>query len=153
MANWQYLLLGLGIGLFIALVVWIVMAFKKRSIKKSSESELAKYKEMLTQRMELESEGMNKLKKENESLKSANENLRVSLQTMSQKPGKREVARLQVYQTAVDRLTINSPGFGPAWQAALKESEEEFSKTLSGTIPFLRKYVPNKTDAQLIEED
>ncbi len=153
MANWQYLLLGLSIGLFVALVLWVVMAIKRRAIKKASELEILKYKNMLSQRMELESEGMEKLRKENESLKSANENLRISLQTMSQKPGKREIARLQVYQTAVDRLTINSPGFGPAWQAALKESEEEFSKTLSGTIPFLRKFIPNKTDAQLIEED
>lgn len=153
MANWQYLLLGLSIGLFVALVLWVVMAIKRRAIKKASELEILKYKNMLSQRMELESEGMEKLRKENESLKSANDNLRISLQTMSQKPGKREIARLQVYQTAVDRLTINSPGFGPAWQAALKESEEEFSKTLSGTIPFLRKFIPNKTDAQLIEED
>ena len=153
MANWQYLLLGLSIGLFVALVLWVVMAIKRRAIKKASELEILKYKNMLSQRMELESEGMEKLRKENESLKSANENLRISLQTMSQKPGKREIARLQVYQTAVDRLTINSPGFGPAWQAALKESEEEFSKTLSGAIPFLRKFIPNKTDAQLIEED
>ena len=153
MANWQFLLLGLGIGLLVAAVLWVVMTFKRISAQKKSDSEIAKYKEMLAQRMELESEGMAKLKKENEELRSANENFRVSLQTMSQKPGKREIARLQVYQTAVDRLTINSPGFGPAWQAALKESEDEFSKTLSGTIPFLRKFIPNKTDAQLIEED
>ena len=153
MANWKYLLLGLGIGLAVAFVLWVVMSFKRRAIKKSAEIEIAKYKEMLAQRMELESDGMNKIRKENEELRSANENLRTALQTMSQKPGKGEVARLQVYRTAVDRLTINSPGFGPAWQAALKESEEEFSKTLSGTIPFLRRFVPNKTDAQLIEED
>jgi hypothetical protein len=119
MANWQFLLLGLGIGLLVAAVLWVVMTFKRMSAQKKSDSEIAKYKEMLAQRMELESEGMAKLKKENEELRSANENFRVSLQTMSQKPGKREIARLQVYQTAVDRLTINSPGFGPAWQAAL----------------------------------
>ena len=153
MANFKYLLLGFVIGIFIAFVVWVVMAFKRRSIKKNAEAEIKKYKDMLSQRMELESDGMSKLRAENESLKSANENLRISVQTLSQKPGKREIARLQVYQTAVDRLTINSPGFGPAWQAALKESEEEFSKTLSGSVPFIRKFIPNKTDAQLIEED
>ena len=153
MANLKYLLLGLVIGLFIAFAVWVVMAIKRRALKKSAEAEIKKYKDMLSQRMELESEGMSKLRAENESLKSANENLRVSIQTLSQKPGKREISRLQVYQTAVDRLTINSPGFGPAWQAALKESEEEFSKTLAGTVAFLRKFIPNKTDAQLIEED
>ena len=31
MANWQYLLLGLSIGLFVALVLWVVMAIKRRA--------------------------------------------------------------------------------------------------------------------------
>ena len=108
---------------------------------------------MLTSRMEIESEGVEKLKRSNEELKTQNENLRISLQTMSQKPGRKEIERLQVYQKAVDRLTINSPGFGPAWQAALKESEEEFSKTYSGVLPFIRRVIPGKTNAQLMDID
>lgn len=152
MENWQYFFIGLGIGLFVAAAIWLVMVIKRQNIKKAGEAEIAKYKDMLTQRMELETEGLNKLKKENEELKTLNENLRISLSTMSQKPGRRELSRLQVYQTAIDRLTINSPGFGPAWQASLKESEEEFAKTLTGTVPFLRKFIPGKTDAQLIED-
>ena len=103
--------------------------------------------------MEIESEGIEKLKKNNEELKTQNENLRISLQTMSQKPGRKEMERLQVYQKAVDRLTINSPGFGPAWQAALKESEEEFSKTYSGVLPFIRRVIPGKTNAQLMDSE
>jgi hypothetical protein len=55
----------------------------------------------------------------------------------------------------VDRLTINSPGFGAAWQAALKESEAEFEKTYVGTQSFIKRLIPAKTDANVlqIEED
>ena len=153
MTSWHDFLIGLLIGLGVAAIVWIIYIFKVRSTRKKGESEVKKYKEMLTSRMEIESEGVEKLKKSNEELKSQNENLRISLQTMSQKPGRKEIERLQVYQKAVDRLTINSPGFGPAWQAALKESEEEFSKTYSGVLPFIRRVIPGKTNAQLMEAE
>ena len=93
-----------------------------------------------------------RLKSENEKLKKENENLRISIQTYSQKPGRKELQRLQVYQTAVDRLIINSPGFGAAWQAALKDSEIEFEKTYIGVQPFIKKLIPMKTDAAVIKE-
>lgn len=148
----QNVLYGLAGGLAVALIVFIVMVIKLKSSKSASDKENAKFKEMLTNRMELESEGIAKLKNENEALKKQNENLRISLQTYSQKPGRKELQRLTVYQTAADRLTINSPGFGAAWQAALKESEEEFEKTYVGIQPFIRKLIPIKTDATMIKE-
>ena len=153
MTSWHDFFIGLAIGLGVAAIVWIIYLFKVRSTRIKEEVEVRKYKDMLTSRMEIESEGVEKLKRSNEELKTQNENLRISLQTMSQKPGRKEIERLQVYQKAVDRLTINSPGFGPAWQAALKESEEEFSKTYSGVLPFIRRVIPGKTNAQLMDID
>lgn len=147
-------LTGLIVGLAVAVVLAIVLAARNASAKKASKDEIARLKKMLTDRMELESEGLTKLKSENEELKKQNENLRVSLQTMSQKPGRKEMQRLEVYQTAAERLTMNSPGFGPVWQAALKDSEEEFKKTFLGLNPFLRKHVSIKSnDVELISDD
>ncbi len=153
MTSWKDFFIGLGSGCIVALIVWFVYIMKLHLAKKKGESDIKKLKEMLTSRMEIESDGITKLKNENEELKRFNENLRVSLQTMSQKPGRKEIERLQVYQKAVDRLTINSPGFGAAWQAALKESEEEFSRTYSGVIPFIRRVIPGKTNAQLMDAE
>ena len=153
METWKWILLIFASGLGCGLIVYIVMAIKRRAVKNATMAEVTKYKNMLSDRMELESEGLNKLKKENEELKKQNENLRSSITILSQKPGRRELQRLQTYQTAVDRLTINSPGFGPAWQAALQESEAEMQKMLTGVIPFLRKHIPSKTDAQLLDDD
>ncbi len=153
MTSWKDFFIGLASGCVVALIIWLVYITKLHLAKKKGESDVKKLKDMLTSRMEIESDGITKLKNENEELKRFNENLRVSLQTMSQKPGRKEIERLQVYQKAVDRLTINSPGFGAAWQAALKESEEEFSKTYSGVIPFIRRVIPGRTNAQLMDAE
>ena len=146
-------LIGLGIGLAIALIVYIWQKIARSDADKKNKAEIARLKGMLADRMDIESEGLNKLKAENEELKKANENLRITNANLMQKPGRAEVARLQVYQQAVDRLVINSPGFGAAWQSALKESEDEFSKTLSGSTPFWKKVIPGKTNAKLIESN
>lgn len=144
--------IGLGVGLVLLLVVWLIYVIRLRLEKRRGEKNVENTKEMLSSRMELESSGLDALKKENEKLKKENENMRITIQTLSQKPGRKEVERLQVYQKAVDRLTINSPGFGPAWQASLKESEEEFEKTYSGISAFIKKVIPGKTDAELLDD-
>ena len=149
----QYFLYGLGVGLIIAIAILIGYTSRLSRVRKEARAESEKYKKMLTDRMELENEGIAKLKAENEELKRLNENLRVSLVTVSQKPGRKEMQKLQIYQKAVDRLTLNSPGFAPVWQAAIKESEDEFAKTFSGFMPFIKKVIPARSDAQLLEGD
>ena len=145
-------LIGFAIGLIIALAVFIYYVVKRANDQRAHAKEVARLKNMLSDRMDIESEGLRTLKEENAELKKQNENLRITLNTLSQKPGRKEVNRLQVYQLAVDRLTINSPGFGPAWQAALKESEEEFQKNLTGATAFIKRLIPIKTDAAVLPE-
>ena len=143
--------IGLGIGLAVALVVLIIMAIKRSGERTAAAKEMDRLKMLLADRMDLESDGLTKIRQENEDLKKQNENLRITVNTYSQKPGRKEIARLNVYQTAVDRLTINSPGFGAAWQAALKESEEEFEKSYVGTQSFIKRLIPAKTDANVLQ--
>ncbi len=147
------ILIGLGIGLVIALFVYIWQKVGKSDIEKRSKEEIAKLKGLLADRMDIESEGVTKLRKENEELKKLNENLRITNASLAQKPGRAEVQRLHIYQRAVDRLVINSPGFGAAWQSALKESEEEFANIYNGTQAFWKKVLPGKTNAKLISGD
>ena len=142
---------GILIGLAVAAVIATVLSSRLSRVRKEKESEVQKYKTMLTDRMELEAEGLKKVKEENEELKRINENLRVSLMALRDKPGRKELQRLQVMQKAADRLTLNSPGFGPVWQAALKESEDEFQKVYSGFMPFIKRHIPRPTDAALID--
>jgi len=147
----EQILIGIAIGVTPMIIILIVQLVKSRQKENMHMQEIRKLKTMVTDRMDLESDGLSKLKEEIADLKSQNENLRISLRTYSQKPGRREVSRLQVYQQAADRLTINSPGFGAAWQAALKESEEEFEKTFYGVQPFIKKVIPLKSsDAKVV---
>jgi ribosomal protein L29 len=147
----ENIIIGVAIGFTPMLVILIVQSAKHAAKVKEHRQEIARLKSMLTDRMDLESEGLTKLKEEVAELKMQNENLRISLRTYSQKPGRKEIARLQVYQQAADRLTINSPGFGAAWQAALKESEDEFEKTFYGVQPFIRRVIPLKnSDANVV---
>ena len=143
-------LIGLGAGLIIAIIVYLWQKISRNDLEKKYKAEIARLKNLLADRMDIESEGVTKLRKENEELKKANENLRITNANLSQKPGRAEVQRLHIYQQAVDRLTINSPGFGAAWQSALKESEDEFAKTYTGTQAFWKKILPGKTNAKLI---
>lgn len=144
---------GLLAGLVVTIIVAIYLSAKRARQVKALKKEVEKYKNMVTDRMDLESEGLNKLKAQVEDLKKQNENLRITVNTLSQKPGRRELDKLQIYQTAVDRLTINSPGFGAAWQSALRESEEDFKKMYVGTLPLIRKVIPGASSAKLITED
>ena len=141
----QNFLIGLCIGVALAIVLVVAQSINAHKKMKALMAEKDKLKQMITDRIDLESEGLAKLKKENEELKKQNENLRVTVSTYSQKPGRKEVARLQVYQLAVDRLTLNSPGFGAAWQ---------FQKTYIGVQPFLKKIIPfAKSEAEVISID
>lgn len=146
-------LIGLGVGLVIALIVYIWQKIARGDADKKNMAEITRLKGMLADRMDIESEGLNKLKSENDELKKANENLRITNANLANKPGRAEVQRLHIYQQAVDRLIINSPGFGAAWQSALKESEEEFAKTYTGTQAFWKKVLPGKTNAKLISQE
>jgi MFS superfamily sulfate permease-like transporter len=146
----QNFLIGLAVGVVLAIVLVVTMSVKRHKEILATTKENERLKRMLTDRMDLESDGVAKLKSENEELRKQNENLRITLGTYSQKPGRKEVSRLHVYQLAVDRLTINSPGFGAAWQAALKESEDEFQKTYVGVQPFIKRLIPIKTDAAVL---
>jgi len=147
----ENIIIGVAIGFIPMLVVLIIQYSKHATKAKEHKQEIARLRSMLTDRMDLESDGLSKLKGEIADLKVQNENLRISLRTYAQKPGRKEVSRLHVYQQAADRLTINSPGFGAAWQAALKESEDEFEKTFYGIQPFIRRVIPLKSsDANVV---
>ncbi|MHC1692209.1 MAG: hypothetical protein AB9828_04200 [Sphaerochaetaceae bacterium] len=147
----QNFIIGAAVGLVPMLVILIIQYYKHSNKIREHKQETTRLRAMLTDRMDLEADGVSKLKDENTELKQQNENLRISLRTFAQKPGRKEIARLHVYQLAADRLTINSPGFGAAWQAALKDSEAEFEKTYFGIQPFIRRVIPLKSsDANVV---
>lgn len=63
------LLIGLGIGLLVAIIVYIWQSISKKDIERASKEEIAKLKNLLADRMDIESAGLTKIKAENEELK------------------------------------------------------------------------------------
>jgi hypothetical protein len=140
--------IGLYIGLAGCLLILIREKFRQRRLKKEIEN----LKHHIQLKLEIEAEVTERKKLEIEKLKEENENLRVTLQSYYQKPGRRELRQLQVYQKAIEVLTEKAPGFAPSWQSALRDGEEEIRRSERGIIPLMRRLLPGGPYPPTIED-
>lgn len=136
----QPFLIGLGVGLVLLLVVYINERAKRGTLK----SEIKTLKSHLQNKMEIEAEATEGRRKEIERLKKENENLRITNQSLAQKPGRREIMNLHVYQKAIAIMTESAQGFAPMWQRALREAEAEVEKSDQGSSSFIKKIIPTQ---------
>ncbi len=127
--------LGLYLGIIGCIVLFVRMQMRIHELKK----ELKKLKEHLHTKLEIDAEATEDRKSKFNKLKEENENLRVSLQTVNNKPGRKEVRQFHIYQKALDIMFEKAPGFAPAWQNALKEGELEMKNIDKGIFPFIKR--------------
>lgn len=130
--------IGLYIGLFVALVVFIREKIHQRKLTR----QVKQLRTHMQTKLEIEAEAQERRKAEIEQLKQNNENLRVTLQSYYEKPGRKELRQLHLMQRAVEILTEKAPGFAQSWQSAVREGEEEIRQTEKGVIPMVRKLLP-----------
>ncbi len=142
-------LIGLGIGLLLFFLA-VIQNFR---LKRRHRKDMLQIKNMVSQKMDMEYESITKLRSDLETLKKQNENLRISLRAYSQKPNRKEMTQLQVYHRAVEIMSLKAPGFAPAWQLALRESEEDLDKMYLGFHPFVKKVVPDRMLEMLDSKD
>ena len=128
-------ILGLLIGLAISLYIHLNSVFKVRHYKK----EIKNLRNHLNTKMEIESDSINNLKNELESLKSKNENLRATIQTIRAKPNRKELELLLIYDKTLQIMFEKAPGFASAWQIARKEAEKEITESYKGVIPLIKR--------------
>lgn len=133
----QPFLIGLSIGLVLCLVLYVRESMKRSVLRK----EIKNLKNHLHEKMEIDAEATHRKVKEIEQLKQDNENLRVSMQSLSQKPGRREVINLHIYQKALSIMTESAHGFAPMWQKALTQAEKEVEEFEKGKSSFIKKIV------------
>jgi len=141
--------IGLYIGIFIALFIFI----REKAFARKLKKEIAKLKSHIQSKLEIEAESVERRKHEIGELKQQNENLRVSLQTYSEKPGRREIKQLHLYQKAVEILTDKAPGFAQSWQSALRDGENEMKRIHLGAVPFVKRLLPGRPSARKSIED
>jgi hypothetical protein len=146
------LYLGLATGLLLACFTWFKGILKSMSLRK----EIKQLKESMYSKMKVETKGQMALDDEIMHLRNENENLRISVKSLQQKPGRAEIRQLHIYDRAIRSLMGKSPGFGPAWEMVLKEAEEDFRQSETGLRAFIRQVfspvitqqIPGKTSAE-----
>lgn len=143
----QPFFIGLYIGLILCIIVFIRSKLDNRKLKR----EIKNLKKHLHTKLDIDSEANEYIKQALESLKKENENLRISLQALYQKPGRREIRELHIYHKAAEILFEKAPGFAPSWQMALREAEADIKKTDTGIIPLVRKFFAGSHTAPQLE--
>lgn len=129
--------LGLLLGLVIAAVIGINGWLKRRSLVKDNQL----LKEHLQVQMTINNRGNQETLQELEQLKRQNENLRVSLAVLKNRPDKSELKTLYLYDRAIHMMYEKAPGFAPAWESFIKEAEAEMEKTNTGLMAWARRVI------------
>jgi len=124
----QTILLIIG-GMIIG---WVLSYLKSIFTIRKYKKELAEYKAHLERQMKITDAGNKNLLEEMDALKKDNENLRISVKTLGNKPGRAELKLLNIYDSALRKMMHKAPGFSSAWESALQESEKEYEENETG---------------------
>lgn len=138
---------GLALGLAFTFLAYIRGLLRRRELNK----EVARLRSHLHTKLEIDASENERRKNELSTLKQERDNLRITVQHLNQKPGRKEIRQYYIYQTALDIMFERAPGFAPAWQVTLKEAENLFEKSESGVVPLLKRLMPTSADKQAEE--
>lgn len=137
---------GVLLGLILVIMTWRLMRKDIKQLKAENKRQEAVNKELnshLNTQLKINSSGNEQLLSQLEDLKEQNENLRMNINTLNQKSGKAELRQLHILESAVGTMREQAPGFAPAWEKALKLSEEEHEKAENGLTKLIRKVLPS----------
>jgi hypothetical protein len=110
---------GLCLGLlFFGLSLWGHFKTKR---------EFRRYRRHLSDKLELEARQYELIRKEKEVLARENENLRLRIGQLSEKPEQKLVRDLEVLTRAEKRMMVQAPGFAGAWESAKSAALEELT--------------------------
>lgn len=138
---------GLAIGIAVCVIIYLRGLLRRRELSK----EVDRLRAHLHTKLEIDSSENERRKTELTRLKQERDNLRITVQSLNQKPGRKEIRQYYIYQTALDIMFEKAPGFAPAWQVTLKEAENLFEKSESGVVPLLKRLMPTSADKQVEE--
>ncbi|MDR3088754.1 MAG: hypothetical protein LBU39_02935 [Desulfobulbaceae bacterium] len=133
---------GLALGLILCVVMVVRAFFRRRELVR----EIDRLRKHLHTKLEIDAAETERRKAELTQLKQERDNLRITVQSLNQKPGRKEIRQFYIYQTALDIMFEKAPGFAPAWQVTLKEAEQRFEKSESGVVPMLKRLMPGSAD-------
>jgi len=118
---------------------WFLSFVKSRFEVSKYKKEIKEYKEHLNRQMKITNDGSKVQENELNKLKKENENLRISIQTLGQKPGRAELRLLNIYDTALRKMQMRAPGFSSAWEISLQEAEAEYEANETGLKSIIKR--------------
>lgn len=107
-----------------ALLVWIRGIFREKKLKK----EIERLKEHLHIQMEIDSKGNAQIKQELQELRKQNENLRITIQSLKSKPGRKEYMLLYIYDKVINSMIENNPTIAPQLKDLFEKAEHEVNE-------------------------
>lgn len=109
--------------------VFLLMAFWSHW---KTKREFTRYKTHLSDKLELDSRNLQELNKERTRLAQENENLRVQVARLNEKPENKAQRELEVLARAEKHMMINAPGFAPAWEMAKTQAASSLQSEEAG---------------------
>ena len=148
---------GLFLGLLITFFTWKSGFSARRNLKrelKRIESDSRELQHHLNTQLKINAEGNESLQAKLEDLREQNENLRVNVSSLQQKPGRAELRQLNIIENAIGLMREQAPGFAQAWEKAIRQAELEYESSEGGLKKLVRKVLPTLGTAgiQLDEE-
>lgn len=145
---WKYVThpfaLGFLAGLVITFFVWKSGLSTKRELKrevKRISGEMRDLETHLNTQLKINASGNSAVHEQVDKLKEQNENLRVNLSAMQNKPGRSELRQLHTLENAVRIMRERSVGFASAWEVALRQAESEYEEATGGLRKLVRKVI------------
>lgn len=125
---WNFLKTPFAWGLLLGLLFFVLSAWGHFKTKR----DLRRYQKHLSDKLELEARQYEGIRKERDQLGKENENLRVRIQQLADKPDQKVVRDLEIFVRAEKRMIMQAPGFGGAWEMAKQQASEEVVAEDSG---------------------
>lgn len=108
-------------GLALGLLFFVLSAWGHFKTK----NEFRRFRKHLSDKLDLDAAQLESLKKERETLLKENENLRLRIGMLGEKPDAKIARDLEILARAEKRMVLRAPGFAPAWEAAKSEAADE----------------------------
>ena len=136
---------GLLLGLLLAAFIW--KSGFSRSRRDAAEIkrlgvELKELQGHLNTQLKINASGNESLQNELAALRQQNENLRVNIASLQQKPGRAEARQLQIYEAALRSMREQAPGFAAAWEKAQRQAETDVEAADKGLLKLVRRVIP-----------
>jgi cell division protein FtsB len=124
----EFLLHPFALGFYTGCIFLLIALYHQVRLK----MEHARYRRMLSDKMEIDAAAVSKQKGELEALRKENENLRIKVQSLSSQPEQKLAREVEIYARAEKKMTVAAPGFASPWEQAKQSAWQELSEEETG---------------------